>query len=344
MIQSYELGQDREWKALVESFADYDVYYLPGYARGFQLHGDGEPLLLYYESDNLRAINVVMRRDVADAKALRNKIEHGQLYDLSTPYGYGGWLLEGEGDVNRLFQDYESFCREAHIVSGFVRFHPVLGNAYKVADFYDTSCLGPTIALDLDSKELIWENMTSKNRNMVRKAQKNGIEIRYGSTPELYHEFKRIYDDTMDRDNADGYYYFNNSMYQSLLADMSDNATVFYASLEDEIIAASIMIFANGHLNYHLSGSRAEYRNLAPSNLLLCEAAKWGAERGMTSFHLGGGVGARKDGLYRFKSSFFRGEPLTYVIGKKVFDTSAYAALVEKAGCSDGSFFPLYRS
>lgn len=344
MFQSYGLDKDQDWKSLVESFANYDVYYLPGYARGFQLHGDGEPHLLYYESNDLRAINVVMRRDVATAPALEGKVGLGQFYDFSTPYGYGGWLLEGDGDVESLFQDYERFCNERNVVSEFVRFHPVLENARKTEGFYEVSWLGPTIGLNLSTEDLVWENMTSKNRNMVRKAQKNGIEIRHDSTPELYQAFRRIYNSTMDRDNADSYYYFGESMYQSLLCDLSGNSTVFYAVFEGEIIAASIILFANGRLNYHLSGSKAEYRTLAPTNMLLCEAAKWGARHGMKSFHLGGGVGAKEDSLYKFKRSFYKGEPLAYAIGKKVFNTPVYTDLAEKAGLSGGAFFPLYRS
>ena len=29
------------------------------------LHGDGEPILFYYENDSVRGINVVMKRDVS---------------------------------------------------------------------------------------------------------------------------------------------------------------------------------------------------------------------------------------------------------------------------------------
>jgi Pyruvate/2-oxoacid:ferredoxin oxidoreductase gamma subunit len=36
------------------------VYYLSGYSKAFQLHGDGEPTLFYYEDSNIKAVNVVM--------------------------------------------------------------------------------------------------------------------------------------------------------------------------------------------------------------------------------------------------------------------------------------------
>ena len=55
-------GEDREretnlnfpdpakWDDIVKSFPNYDVYYLSGYVKAFQVHGDGEALLLYYQS------------------------------------------------------------------------------------------------------------------------------------------------------------------------------------------------------------------------------------------------------------------------------------------------------
>ena len=115
-------------------------------------------------------------------------------------------------------------------------------------------------------------------------------------------------------------------------------------TLNGKVIAASIMIFANGRLNYHLSGSLREYQSLAPSNLMLWKAAEWGNENGCATFHLGGGVGSADDGLFKFKRAFYRGELYRYQIGKKIFNRKIYQQLVllRKAADKD-SFFPEYR-
>ena len=110
----------------------------------------------------------------------------------------------------------------------------------------------------------------------------------------------------MDKDNAEKYYYFSSNFYQSILNDLPQNAQVFYAVYENNIIAASIILAANGKLNYHLSGSIKEYSNLAPTNLLLYEVALWGCANGYKTFYLGGGVGSGNDNLYKFKKSFYR--------------------------------------
>ena len=62
MIKIIELSHSLEWDSIVRSFFEWDVYYLSGYVKAFHIHGDGDPYLLYYESADLRAIYVYMRR------------------------------------------------------------------------------------------------------------------------------------------------------------------------------------------------------------------------------------------------------------------------------------------
>lgn len=45
MIKIYSIEEAKKWDELVRTFANYDVYYLSGYVKAFQIHGDGEPQL-----------------------------------------------------------------------------------------------------------------------------------------------------------------------------------------------------------------------------------------------------------------------------------------------------------
>lgn len=344
MLSVYSIEQAEQWDAIVKSFKNYDVYWQSGYVKAFHLHGDGEPLLFFYEDGDTRGINVVMKRDVANDKHFLGKIEENTYFDFSSPYGYGGWLLEGVL-TESLFSEYEKWCVKNGIICEFVRFHPIVKNHLQVGKAYDVIPLGETIAMDLTSEEVIWANMISKNRNMVRKAQKNGIKIYRAQNPEIYQIFHEIYNGTMDKDHADEYYYFKDDFYESVLNDLSQNSQVFYAVLEDKVIAASIMLTSNGRMNYHLSGSLREYQNLAPSNLLLYEAALWGCANGCKTLYLGGGVGSGEDSLFKFKRAFYRGDDLKrFHIGKKVFIPEKYEELVDKRDTIENvGFFPMYR-
>lgn len=346
MLKVISLIKCVEWDRIVKSFSDYDVYYLSGYVVPFAIHGDGEPMLFYYEGDNIRAINVVMRRDIGIDDNFCGKIPPNKYYDFVTPYGYGGWLIEGDGDVSALFDEYQKWCYENGIVSEFLRLHPILANHKRLGDAYNLKNIGNTIAIDLSSRDIVWNNLTSKNRNMIRKAEKNGVTIKTACDDKTYDKFIEIYNATMKRDRADEYYFFERGFYTALQKDLRDNSVIFYAeNLEGEMLGASIMLFCNGKLTYHLSGVKAEFRDLAPTNLLLYKAALWGVDKGCHTFHLGGGVGAQEDSLYKFKMSFYKWEPRQYYTGKKIFDMDKYNALLGMRGeVKRTDFFPLYRA
>lgn len=343
MIKIYNITEANEWDKVVCSFLNYDVYYLSGYVKAFQIHGDGLPQMFYYENGGLRGIYVYMKRATA--------IEG--LYDSITPYGYGGFLLEGDTsdeNIKTLWAAYVWKMKEENIVDNFVRYHPVLANAVLMKTCSDVIDLGKTVAMDLTSEEIIWTNIHRNSRNKIRKAKNNGIRIKHSQGLNLFEEFIKLYNSTMDKDHADEYYYFEYDFYKSIHEDLKDNYEMFWAEYEGKIIAMSIMIFANGRLNYHLSGSDINYRNLAPTNLLLYEAAIWGCKMGMKTFHLGGGVGSIEDDLFKFKIGFNRFSDYQFSIAKHIFDQEKYDVLVAERAERDvnfnieSKFFPLYRS
>ncbi len=343
MLTVYTLGQSEQWDAVVRSFKEYDVYWLSGYVKAFQIHGDGEPLLFHYEDINTRGVNVVMKRDIAKDKKFKGKLQENYYFDFATPYGYGGWIIEGKNTAD-LFNAYEKWIRKNGIISEFVRFHPMVKNHDASRPFYEVTQLGEVVHMNLSSPEDIWNNIISKNRNVIRKAIKNGLKVYNGRFPEIYEKFRIIYNATMDKDDAEEYYYFKPDFYKSILEDLPQNSQVFWAEKDSQVIAASIMISANGYLNYHLSGSVREFSSLAPGNLILYTAALWGCANGYKTFYLGGGVGSVEDNLFRFKRAFFKGELNHFYIGKRVFNQEKYNSLVEFRNEIDNpAYFPKYR-
>lgn len=89
MLEIIDIEDRFHWDEIVTGFSLYDVYYLSGYVKAFQIHGDGEPQLLFYETADLKAIYVYMKRTT---------IIEG-VYDSISPYGYGGVLFEGNTSI-----------------------------------------------------------------------------------------------------------------------------------------------------------------------------------------------------------------------------------------------------
>lgn len=342
MLTVFSLDQYEQWDSVVRSFAEHDVYWLSGYVKAFYLHGDGDPLLFYYDDGATRGINVVMKRDISRDPHFSGELKEGLYFDFATPYGYGGWIIEGE-NAEEVFNAYSAWIEKNSIISEFVRFHPMFQNQEKCKEFYEVIRLGEVVHMELTSPEEIWNNITSKNRNVIRKAIKNDIRIFNGRFPEIYKTFREIYNGTMDKDDAKEYYYFSEKFYESILEDLAQNAQVFWAEKDGQVIAASIMIAANSRMNYHLSGSLREYSSLAPTNLLLYKAALWGHANGYKTLYLGGGVGSGEDNLFKFKRAFFKGDLNSFFIGKKVYDPEKYNELIGLREPTESSFFPKYR-
>ena len=94
-MQVFTLEQGEEWDRVVRSFPAHDIYYLSGYVKAFFIHGDGTPLLFYYNDGTNRGINVVMKRSIIEDPHFKGILDDDRYYDRATPYGYGGWNIEG---------------------------------------------------------------------------------------------------------------------------------------------------------------------------------------------------------------------------------------------------------
>lgn len=351
-MEIISIEEAEKWDSIVKGFGNHDIYYLSDYTKAFYIHGDGIPVLFFYEEDDFKAINVAMKRDIGADKHFIGKLPKNTYFDITTPYGYGGFLLDGkinETNVDKLSNEYTQVCDKQGIISEFVRFHPVLNYCDYLNQLYNISNLGKTISMELKTPGQIWKDVTSKNRNVIRKALKSGVKIFWGRDEKLYDDFKKMYDATMDRDNAESYYYFKKPFYDSVTYDLKYNSMMFYAAYKGKTIAMSIILQANNKLNYHLSASNNSYKHLAPTNLLLYEAACWGCENGFNTFHLGGGLGSKEDNLYKFKKAFNKNSENIFSVGRKIFDKEKYNELLtikeESATNSNHQdFFPEYRS
>lgn len=171
---------------------------------------------------------------------------------------------------------------------------------------------------------------------MVRKARKNNVQI-FSDSGEHFQEFFQIYNKTMQRNQAEDYYYFKQDYFQYLQQEFSSHLIYFYAAYEQKIISAAMFLYNEQFMHYHLSGTLWEYRTLASVNLLLYESALWGSQKGIQKLHLGGGMEA-DDSLYGFKKQFNRNGALPFTIGRYIFDPDLFQELVKKRSAADPAF------
>ena len=221
-LQVYTLEQDRQWDAIVRSFEKYEVYYLSDYVRAFQLHGDGEPLLFYYSDENCRGINAVMKRDIGLDEHFKGKLPEATYFDLSTPYGYGGFIFEGSAS-EAVYDAYEDYCKENKFVSEFVRFG--LFNGYQRFYKGEVECRIRNVVrnLELPIDEML-ADFEHKVRKNIRKAVKNGLEIMVEQSDIRLEDFLRIYYATMDRNDAEKQLYNSRGYFEHLSRMLKEKA------------------------------------------------------------------------------------------------------------------------
>lgn len=334
---------DSRWNQIVKSFDNYGVHYLNEYVDAFRMHGDGEPLLFYFESDNNRGINVVMKRDINNEHMFDDSLGSDKYFDLRTPYGYGGWLFDNDNDVSDAYKLYIDWCKNNNIICEFVRFSLF----DRREDYYgEITPRVHNIVRSLQGNiEDIYQNIERRHRKDLKKT--DGLQIIIEQDGNHLDEFLDIYYSTMDRNNAEDEYYFKRDFYEKLNT-MKDNIVYFHVLLDGKVISTELVIMDNNNMYSYLGGTNSDYYSYHPNHFIKYEIIKWGNEHHYKNFVLGGGYGV-DDGIYLFKKGFAPDGIYQFYTGKKVFNEEVYNRLVDirkKEGLQteNNMFFPLYRA
>ena len=120
--------QREKWRGICNSFEKIDIFYYPEYLRLFELHGDGKPyLFVYYESKDDVVIYPFLKRSLREIHQFHNLPKN--LFDITSPYGYGGYLRKNNNiNMEQFYVYFCNYCKENNIVSEFIRFNPILNN------------------------------------------------------------------------------------------------------------------------------------------------------------------------------------------------------------------------
>jgi hypothetical protein len=343
-IQVITIEEPEKWDKTVRSFEKYDVFYLSEYVKAFQNHGDGVPLLFYCEGKDTRGINVVMQRDIALDKNFLNKLAINTYFDISSPYGYGGWLFEGRHP--EIIEDlYIDFCKNSGYICEFVRFNLFNGYEKIFKGESETRTHNVVRALDLSSTEIV-ESFDRKVRKNIRKACKSGLSIEVDKDGKNLNDFLNIYYGTMERSNADKNFFFDENFFKELTST-TNNSVFFHVLHEGKVISTELVIYGSEYSYSYLGGTDKDYFNLRPNDFLKNEIINWSKENGLKGFVLGGGYGG-DDGIFNYKRSFAPNGIYDFYIGRRIFNKDKYNELIDiksqtKVECSDSNFFPLYR-
>ena len=316
-----------EWNTLLDSLPPdkKDVYFTPEYYSLYQNYGDGEACCFVFEQDGEVVLYPFLINPIS---ALGYKLDK-EYYDIQGAYGYNGIIASSEDAdfIAAFWEAFDAYCQENDIVAEFTRFHPLLNNQRLTSPEMKIFFSRHTVALDLTDDDIWMHQISSKNRNMIRKAEKEGVTI---VESDDYETFRRLYDGTMTDLHAEDFYFFPKSYYEEYKQTFKGESMLCLAMLEGKAIAGSMFMFSDDYAHYHLSARDREYSRYAANNLILWYAIQKAKERGCKWFHFGGGTtGNDDDSLLKFKKEFSK-TLCEFWIGKRVHNQAVYDQIVEQ--------------
>lgn len=325
-----------------------DIYFEPKYGKLYEKMENGESKFYEFSNEYGSITSLFIKRKIPISLA------SGETYfDITTPYGYGGPMIQevvkGKKQelVESFSEDFSKYCLENNIVSEFVRFHPVFENENFFKELYEVEYLRKTIGTNLEIYDDPFQEEFSKSaRKNVRRSLRKGVSYEINEKPDSIDEFLDIYYSTMDRNEADNYYYFSEEYFKSCLELFPENILIVKALFEEETIAMGFYFVYKNFIHTHLSGTLSEHLKLSPAYVLRYALVEWGKENGYHLIHHGGATtNDENDGLLHFKKGFGQHTEFDFSVGRKIWNKDVYDKLCAEVNADKNSdFFPAYRS
>jgi hypothetical protein len=326
-----------EWRAFLHN-AEHDFYHLPAYVALCAREEGGEPCALYVQNADRRLLLPLILRPLTD-----------DYRDATSPYGYPGPLIAGKNDafLTDVLAAAPTTLARRRIVSLFVRGHPLLGPRLD-SPLGTVIEHGLTVSIDLTrSLEELWRQTMRGHRTEIRRAIRSTHRAFFDDKFEHLGTFAQIYRANMQRVNADRAYMFSDRYFTDLADALGDRLFLCLVEIGGEISGGGLFVETCGLLQYHLSATLPCFSREHPTKLMLHFVRTWAKTRGLRRVHLGGGIGARADSLFKFKAGFSP-DRHRFCTLRLVCDEPAYTRLVRtthpSADPSDLSgYFPKYR-
>ncbi len=304
-----------------------DVYFSPTYYSLYDHNGDGKAQCFVFEDGDKLLLYPYLKNSI---NSLGYQLDD-EYFDIQGAYGYNGIVTSSfdETFLNAFHECFDKNCAEQHIVAEFSRFHPLLDNqrwaSPKMKTFYSRRTVKLDLILSMDD---IWmKQISTKNRNIIRKAEKDGVTVLESQDYEL---FRQMYDQTMRNLDAEAFYFFPKAYYDEFKDTFGDNIILCFAMYEGQPISGSMFMFSKDYAHYHLSGRDRNFYKIPGNNAVLWYGIQKAKERGCKWIHLGGGTtGEDDDRLLHFKKNFSKDEG-EFWIGKRVHNQIVYDQIVEQ--------------
>jgi hypothetical protein len=334
----------RAWLAILDR-CRHDFHQLPGYA---ELEADrlgGRATALVIEGPSAAALLPLIVRDLPDELGLAG-------LDARSPEAYPAPVFTSHEPafMAAAVEHFVAAMRERELVTAFIRLHPLLEAPLEAyAAHAPIVEHGPTVWIDLELDEAAqWADYRSTHRNLIRRARREGLRVRFDDSCNQLDAFFGVYAETMERLDA-RWDDLGRDYLERLAAVLGSRGFLALVEHDEQVVAGGLFTRSCGIVEYHYGGTATAWLPSSPSRLMLDEVRRRCAALGDWRMHLGGGVGTREDALFRFKRGFSSNRA-AFRSWRVIVDPATEAELdrrwrdrggdVERAG----GYFPRYRA
>ncbi len=333
----------------------HDVYDLPEYAALESSRTNTTPeAVVIVDGDKIFFVPYLLRR-CDDILPPESKSE--AIFDAVSPYGYPGILLSEAaantpGFPDLAMNELTGALKSKSVCSAFFRLHPILNCKFnEIFNSGTFTVSGETVSVNLKLSEAeLWADTRRNHQNTINKCKRLGFTARMVPLEQYMNEFKKIYEETMNRVEASKSYYYKPDYFAQLF-NLGEAIHLCIVEWEEQVAAACVCFECCGIVQAHLGGTKNQFLHHSPFILLLDYVRYWAKERGNEFLHLGGGVGSSKDRLYAFKAGFSR-QRHNFLTGRLIADQEKYNYLlgvrakflnIQPEELLKSNFFPAYR-
>jgi hypothetical protein len=257
------------------------------------------------------------------------EIEGSERLDATSPYGYPGGAVDGDGVAPR---PEGVDWSQTGLVSVFAR-------ERLLAEPWIAGARERSAVLVHDPAKP--RRMRARLAEQIRANERDGWTVDRATGPDSSaadrDAFGLAYAQTMRRADAAERYLYPREYFDALLS--CPRSWLLVARRRNEAGAAAIVALSDGVLHYYLGGTADEARDASPFKNVVAALLDHADELELP-LNLGGGVTAG-DGLEAFKRGFANAD-LPFRTHELVCDPGEYERL--SAGCAAGEFFPAYRA
>ncbi|ELZ44922.1 FemAB-like protein, PEP-CTERM system-associated [Halorubrum coriense DSM 10284] len=220
---------------------------------------------------------------------------------VSMPYSeYGSTLVEADNEEARLalLKRAAALADELQVKYLVLRGDNVVNEASSFGDF---DVVNRFVTMEVDttrSSEEVWNDCDSRFRRGVRKARKEGLEVKKVNGKQGFEQYYNLFVRTM---RGHGTPPHSRSFLYNLWSELNDSVDIYLATYEGKAINGKMMVNWNGRKLYRMGVSNHEYRDLNGGSLLMWKAIEDACSGDYSTFDLG--RTREGSGVYMYKKS-----------------------------------------